>query len=145
MKKILIALTVCLTFSCASYAQDAVFTSLDTVEEIQKINLEPVDVPKNSNLAPATSSVQKLPTTFQEASYKKAITSLDDASAGVREQLINYNSQLSAAKMRLDQAKSEVKELKSYVRDTKKKMKNIEKSKKYINANFETQQTDCAQ
>lgn len=136
MKKILLSLTVFCLVSGVSFANDAVFTSLDPVEPVSKVNLQPT----GTNVSvPVPTSVQKLPSTFQEEQYKKAITNLEDASVGIREQLVNYNSQLSAAQSRLEQAKSEVKELKSYVRTTKKRMKNIEKSKKLINANFEAQ------
>lgn len=136
MKKILFALTVICALSTAVYADEAVFQSLDGVEEIQKVNLEPA----GSTEIKSATNVQKLSGSIQEENYKKAIVSLDDASAEVREQLINYNSQLSVAKDRSAQAKQDVKELKKYVSQTKKKLKNIEKSKKFINSNFETQE-----
>ena len=131
MKKIVLALTVALAFSTAVYAQDAVFQSMDSVEEVQKVELEPV--------ADQTGSVQTTSGSIQEESFKKAITNLDDASAEIREQLINYNSQLSAAEAKEEQIKAEIKGLKKSVKQTKKKLKNIDKSKKYINSNFEEQ------
>lgn len=135
MKKMIMALSVAFLLTSASFAQEAVFASLDTVEEIPKVDLEPV-----SQTSSQSGSVEKTTTSsIQEESFKKAITNLDDASAEIREQLINYNSQLSAAKVRSEQAKAEVKELQKCVNDTKKKLKNIEKSKKYINSNFQTE------
>ena len=114
------------------YAQDAVFQSMDSVEQVQNVQLEPV--------ADQTGSVVTTTTgTIQENSFKKAITNLDDASAEIREQLINYNSQLSAAEEKQEQIKTEVKALKKNIKQTQKKLKNIEKSKKYINSNIEEQ------
>lgn len=135
MKKIVLTLSTVLFISGISYAQDAVFQSMDSVDEVQKINLEPVgDVAPAAKTTVVTGSIQ-------EEKFKSAITNLDDASAEIREQLINYNSLLSAAEAREDQVKSEIKDLKKNVSQTKKKLKNIEKSKKYINSNFEQQNT----
>ncbi len=131
MKKIVLALSAVLAISCAAYAQDAVFQSMDSVEEVQKVTLEPV-----GDVAPAAKTITG---SIQEESFKKAITNLDDASAEIREQLINYNSLLTAAQAKEDQITSEIKDLKKNVKDTKKKLKNIEKSKKYINSSFEDQ------
>lgn len=135
MKKIVLALSIVFALTSAVYAEEAVFQSMDSVEEIQKINLEPQGSQDVNATAP---SVKKLSGAIQEENYKKAITSLDDASAEVREQLVNYNSQLGSAKQRKEIAEQEVKQLKKYVSQTKKKLNNIEKSKKIINANFET-------
>ncbi len=135
MKKIVLALSAFMAFSCVSYAQDAVFQSMDTVEEVQKINLEPV-----GDVAPAAKTAT-VTGTIQEESFKKAITNLDDASAEIREQLINYNSLLTAAQAKEDQISAEIKDLKKSVSQTKKKLKNIEKSKKYINSSFDEQST----
>ena len=133
MKKIVLALSAVMALTCASYAQEAVFQSMDSVDEIQKVELQPVgDVAPAAKTTVVTGSIQ-------EEKFKSAITNLDDASAEIREQLINYNSQLSAAKVRSEQAKAEVKELQKCVNVTKKKLKNIEKSKKYINSNFQTE------
>lgn len=132
MKKIVLALTLLLGCSVSVYAQDAVFQSMDSVEQVQNVQLEPV--------ADQTGSVVTTTTgTIQENSFKKAITNLDDASAEIREQLINYNSQLSAAEEKQEQIKTEVKALKKNIKQTQKKLKNIEKSKKYINSNIEEQ------
>ncbi len=131
MKKIVLALSVFMAFSMAVYAEDAVFQSLDNVEDVQKVSLEPV-----GDVAPAAKTITG---SIQEESFKKAITNLDDASAEIREQLINYNSLLSAAQAKEDQISAEIKGLKKNVSQTKKKLKNIEKSKKYINSNFDTQ------
>ncbi len=132
MKKIVLALTLLLGCSVSVYAQDAVFQSMDSVEQVQNVQLEPV--------ADQTGSVVTTTTgTIQENSFKKAITNLDDASAEIREQLINYNSQLSAAEEKQEQIKTEVKTLKKNIKQTQKKLKNIEKSKKYINSNIEEQ------
>ena len=131
MKKIVLALSVFMAFSMAVYAEDAVFQSLDNVEDVQKVSLEPV-----GDVAPAAKTITG---SIQEESFKKAITNLDDASAEIREQLINYNSLLSAARAKEDQISAEIKGLKKNVSQTKKKLKNIEKSKKYINSNFDTQ------
>ena len=133
MKKIVLALSAFMALSCVSYAQDAVFQSMDTVEEVQKINLEPV-----GDVAPAAKTAT-VTGTIQEESFKKAITNLDDASAEIREQLINYNSLLTAAQTKEDQISAEIKDLKKSVSQTKKKLKNIEKSKKYINSSFDEQ------
>ena len=131
MKKIVLALSVFMAFSMAVYAEDAVFQSMDNVEDVQKVSLEPV-----GDVAPAAKTITG---SIQEESFKKAITNLDDASAEIREQLINYNSLLSAARAKEDQISAEIKGLKKNVSQTKKKLKNIEKSKKYINSNFDTQ------
>ncbi len=134
MKKIVLALSAVLAFSCTCYAQDAVFQSMDSVDEVQKISLEPV-----GDIAPAAKTATVTGSSIQEESFKKAITNLDDASAEIREQLINYNSLLSAAEAKEDELSAEIKGLKKNVSQTKKKLKNIEKSKKYINSNFEDQ------
>lgn len=133
MKKLVLALSLVLIFSSAALAEDAVFESMDSVNEVQKVELTPVS---NSVSTPA---VNTLSGSIQEESFKKAITNLDDASAEIREQLINYNSLLTAAQAKEDQITSEIKDLKKNVKDTKKKLKNIEKSKKYINSSFEDQ------
>lgn len=133
MKKIVLTLSAVLFISGISYAQDAVFQSMDSVDEVQKINLEPVgDVAPAAKTTVVTGSIQ-------QESFKKAITNLDDASAEIREQLINYNSQLTNAQARKDQIAAEIKGLKKNVSATKKKLKNIDKSKKYINSNVEEQ------
>ncbi len=135
MKKIVLALSAVMALTCASYAQEAVFQSMDSVDEIQKVELQPVgDVAPAAKTTVVTGSIQ-------EEKFKSAITNLDDASAEIREQLINYNSLLTAAEAREDQIKSEIKGLKKNVSQTKKKLKNIEKSKKYINSNFEQDST----
>ena len=130
MKKFVLALAFTMAYSGCVFAQDAVFQSMDTVEQVQGVELEPI--------ADQTGSVVKSTTgSIQESSFKKAITNLDDASAEIREQLINYNSQLSVAQAKQEQIKTEVKGLKNNVKITQKKLKNIEKSKKYINSNIE--------
>lgn len=140
MKKIALSLILCALLSTPSFAQDAIFEAYEPVEEVQKINLEP-DTNAPAEQLQGTVSVKKLSNTVQEENYKKAITNLDDASAEVRQQLINYNSQLAGAKERRDVAKQQVKDLNNYVKQTKKRLKNIEKSKKYINSNFEQMAT----
>ncbi len=136
MKKIVLSLSALLFICGASFAQDAVFQSMDTVEEAPKVSLEPVgDVAPAAKTATVTGSIQ-------EESFKKAITNLDDASAEIREQLINYNSLLTAAQAKEDEIAAEVKALKKNVSQTKKKLKNIEKSKKYINSSFDEQKTN---
>lgn len=132
MKKIVLALTLAFVFSGSVFAQDAVFQSMDSVDEVKSVELEPVADQTGSVVTTTTGSIQ-------ETSFKKAITNLDDASAEIREQLINYNSQLSAAQAKQDQIKAEIKTLKSNVKLTQKKLKNIDKSKKYINSNMEEQ------
>lgn len=132
MKKIVLALTLAFAFSGSVFAQDAVFQSMDSVDEVKSVELAPVADQTGSVVTTTTGSIQ-------ETSFKKAITNLDDASAEIREQLINYNSQLSAAQAKQDQIKAEIKTLKSNVKLTQKKLKNIDKSKKYINSNMEEQ------
>ena len=134
MKKLVLALSLVLIFSSAALAEDAMFESMDSVNEVQKVELTPVS---NSVSTPA---VNTLSGSIQEESFKKAITNLDDASAEIREQLINYNSQLATVQAQDDQLKAQIKELKKQVKQTKKKLSNIEKSKKYINSNFDTEQ-----
>lgn len=134
MKKLVLALSLVLFFSSAALAEDAVFESMDSVSEVQKVKLAPVS---NTTSTPA---VNTLSGSIQEESFKKAITNLDDASAEIREQLINYNSQLATVQAQDDQLKAQIKELKKQVKQTKKKLKNIEKSKKYINSNFDNEQ-----
>lgn len=133
MKRVILALSLVFAFSSAVMAEDAVFQSMDSTNEAPSVQLAPV-----SNTS--STAVNTLSGSIQEESFKKAITNLDDASAEIREQLINYNSQLSAAQSREDQIKAEIKDLKKNVKQTKKKLKNIEKSKKYINNNFDDQQ-----
>ncbi len=135
MKKIVLALTITLIFSSAVFAEDAVFQSMDSVAEVKNVELTPVST--SAVETPATS----LTGSIQEESFKKAITNLDDASAEIREQLIAYNAQLSSLQAKDDQLRAEIKELKKNVKQTKKKLNNIEKSKKYINSNFDEQQS----
>ena len=133
MKRVILALSLVFAFSSAVMAEDAVFQSMDSTNEAPSVKLAPVS-------DTSSTAVNTLSGSIQEESFKKAITNLDDASAEIREQLINYNSQLSAAQSREDQIKAEIKDLKKNVKQTKKKLKNIEKSKKYINNNFDDQQ-----
>ena len=103
MKKLVLALSLVLIFSSAALAEDAVFESMDSVNEVQKVELTPVS---NSVSTPA---VNTLSGSIQEQSFKKAITNLDDASAALLEQLINYNSQLATVQDQDDQRKAQIK------------------------------------
>ncbi len=135
MKKTIVALSLLLSFSLPALADEAIFESVDNLEEIELI------VPSDS--IPVVSDVSSLVKTeanpIQDKSYKTAITSLDDASAELREQLVSYNADLSAAKIRSEQIKEEIKAINKQIGKLESRLKNIEKSKKYINSNIDAE------
>ena len=125
MKKTLLLAATMILATNISFALN---TAFDTTASATEVNIKPA--------AAANTSAKEI-ATMQEQKYNTALSNLEDAQVGLRQELAEANQKLAQAKSEKDSAYENYRNIKREVRTLNKKIKNIETTKKYINKNLE--------